>query len=117
MIGAWLFKKLDEETLRRVCVMSCRRCDGSINVGELYGLKIVEHIPRWKFWRKNARVDSYHFRCAINEIQSSMLERETPDQYFKGEVLRLESFPRPLSSEEIAEKYMKERKEIMEAEE
>ena len=53
----------------------------------------------------------------IQKISNLNAEIKTPTQYFKGEVLRLESFPRPLSSEEIAEKYMKERKELMEAEE
>ena len=78
MMGAWLFKQLDEETLERVCVMSCRECDGSINVGDLYGLRIIEHIPRWKFWKNDARVDSYHFHCAINKIRSLSTSMNSP---------------------------------------
>ena len=71
MMGMWLFKKLDEKTLRRICVLSCRRCDNSINVGEIYGLKTIESVPWWKPWKKDTRVDSYHLRCAFAEIQSS----------------------------------------------
>ena len=72
MIGTWKFGILDKETLQRVYIMSCRRCDNPIPEGDGYGLKIIEHVPRWKFWVRSTRVDSYCFPCAFTEIQSSL---------------------------------------------
>lgn len=74
MMGTWKFGVLDEETLSRICVMGCRRCDGHVGVGQPYGLKIIEHVPWWKFWAKSARVDSYHLECANIEIQEQMIK-------------------------------------------